>query len=108
MRGTMNAEQKRIAIAEACGWVFDHIRNGAMYYVPTLEIHVGNPLTDLNAMNEAENTLSDADYGAFQGHLLEIIKPGTHWSDMANTRIASATAAQRADAFLITLGILKP
>lgn len=100
----MNAEQKRIAIAEACGWVFDHIRNGAMYYVPTRDIHVGNPLTDLNAMYEAEKVLTHDQQDDFVYYIAEIAAPitGEKWACI------HATAAQRADAFLITLGILKP
>ena len=62
------------------------------------------PLSDLNAMHEAESTLDEAQHDSFQQHLLRIIAPKTHWSDMASTRIVSATAGQRAEAFLRTIG----
>lgn len=56
----MNEQQQRIKIAEACGWVFENIRRDAMYYVPSIDAYVGNPLNDRNAMIYALSVLSNS------------------------------------------------
>lgn len=88
----MTQEHKRIKIAEACGY-----RTG--YRDP----EAWHPLPDLNAMHEAEKTLTDAQYKEYCALLDEagyddrgIGYP--NWS-------RSATAAQRAEAFGRTLGL---
>ena len=108
----MTPEQQRIAIAEACGWT-----NVAPVIVKNVK-HEGDDITvgirsddgwipdylnDLNAMHEAEMILPrplyhvdywQKGYGRFQTLLAEFtITP------------YSATAAQRAEAFLRTLGL---
>lgn len=92
----MSPDAQRVAIAEACGWTLDHIRRGAMYYVPSIDAHVGDPLHDLNAMHEAEATIRK-DYDTWGVYL--------HWLGYAapECRVFS-TAAQRAEAFLRTIG----
>ena len=105
----MTPEQQRIAIAEACGWTeiepctcCDGVSRA---YEPTPgahKKHLPNYLNDLNAMHEAEDWiphhLSHIDYwqkgyGRFQTLLAELtITP------------YSATASQRAEAFLRTIG----
>ena len=94
----MTNEQINKAIAETCGWI-DR---------PTCTDFFGNPLlppdycNDLNAMHEAEKVLPrqiyhvdywQKGYGRFQ----------TIVSEMTVTPF-SATASQRAEAFLKTLG----
>ena len=89
----MNPEQQRIAIAEACGWLKVHGHSVA---------GIPDYLNDLNAMHDAEDWiphhLSHIDYwqkgyGRFQTLLAELtITP------------YSATASQRAEAFLRTIG----
>ena len=89
----MTAEQQRIAIAEACGWLLDHINRSAMYYVPSMDCHVGDPLSDLNAMHEAEKVLNEAYlWNRYKGWLLT-------WM----TEPIRATAPQRCEAFLRTI-----
>lgn len=64
---------------------------------------------DLNAMHEAEKTLSDADYNEYI-HVLNSVCISTAEAGMkqGRSRIMSATARQRAEAFLRTLGKWKP
>ena len=93
----MTPEQQRIAIAEACGWTDTQIIDGK--YGQT---DVPNYLNDLNAMHEAEKIIPrqlfhvdywQKGYGRFQQILSGItITP------------YSATASQRAEAFLRTIG----
>ena len=107
----LTPEQKRIRIAEACGCVEigDH-GNGLFCKMPRpsdgkLSIFpVPDYLNDLNAMHEAEksagfhdayNHAANARWHEYMGHLTTLAPYG---------RRALATAAQRADAFLLTLG----
>ena len=93
----MTPEQQRIAIAEACGWTDTQIIDGK--YGQT---DVPNYLNDLNAMHEAEKIIPrqlfhvdywQKGYGRFQQIL----------SGLTITPY-SATASQRAEAFLRTIG----
>ena len=120
----MSPEAQRIAIAEACGWRdikhTDHedvdiesrsiIHWSGLTGVPPKFIHYENRivipdyLNDLNAMHEAEKVL-------LKGH--EDDPDGCElWSDYQTYLILAcpaylsyhATAAQRAEAFLLTIG----
>jgi DNA-binding transcriptional regulator PaaX len=99
----MKPEQQRIAIAEACGWrkmeAPKELGFGASapdkcwYFTHQLPDY----LSDLNAMHEAEkilNTNQAADY-------CELLRPII----CGCWRLVHATAAQRAEAFLKTLGL---
>ena len=96
----MNKEKQRITIAEACGWE----------PLPEGHFHPDNPVgqtmpdytQDLNAMHEAEKVLSrgagyhqTGGFGLYKTALAEVCDE-QHPID--------ATAAQRAEAFLRTLG----
>ena len=102
----MNPEKQRIAIAGACGWklVIDN-----PLYEPYWEDPKGNMigvscgmrfpnyLNDLNAMHEAEGTLNkESGYHETGGYGLYLV---------ALDHDVSATAAQRAEAFLKTLNL---
>ena len=104
----MNPEQQRIAIAEACGWTeiepctcCDGVSRG---YTPTPvahKKHLPNYLNDLNAMHEAEelfyakpDTLECA----------ERMRDYSKWLWLIAKYPLHATAAQRAEAFLRTIG----
>jgi len=93
---TMNPEAQRIKIAEACGWFFMddswHYPNGAK------AIATPDYLNDLNAMQEAENVLTNEQWWLFVEFLTEIRGGGV-------ALCISATAAQRAEAFLKTLNL---
>jgi hypothetical protein len=115
----MTPEQQRIAIAEACGWTeikpqrattgisdyptgkLNGVRKDGSrdYYVP-------NYPKDLNAMHDAEKVLTGQAASDYDMHLWIVIK--RDW-DEANNPLATiaswhATAAQRAKAFLRTIG----
>lgn len=132
----MTNEQKIIAIAEACGWIwarrkgqFDDrwifnsatkpkFKHGICWSLGEItgdfehcerpENGVGRGwgekipdyLNDLNAMHEAEKVLTMTQLSDYTYHLAEII--GSEW----NWHLIKATASQRADAFLITIGKL--
>lgn len=114
MERSMIPEQQRIATAEACGWTICGTfsfpdESGNVYRHPT-KAFCATPgclpdyLNDLNAMHEAELTLSDDQYRAWHWNLATI----RNEEDRNCCRCKSAPAAQRAEAFLKTLGLWKP
>ena len=100
-------EQKRLKIAEACGWKYKN--SHAMWLSPS-----GQPgftdcpdyLNDLNAMHEAWKSciaFKDVVHKAFLKHLRSICE---HEQDLFGCWDAiNATAAQRAEAFGRTLNL---
>jgi hypothetical protein len=119
----MNTDAQRIAIAEACGWSFvcnpakewDYVetpqggqcnRLYAMNLANSGPLCVPDYLADLNAMHEAEKVLTDAQRRTYSGHLCRIIGPRGYdeWSGLYDFALLSTTAAQRAEAFLRTIG----
>lgn len=110
----MTPEQQRIAIAEACGWKplairgFCQNKDGELEWFACRNPQVKwkflpNYLNDLNAMHEAEKALTDAQHTKFRGLLAIVV--GKEF--MSCREIVSATAAQRAEAFLRTLNLWK-
>ena len=99
----MTTEAQRIAIAEACGWLLDHINRSAMYYVPSRDCHVGDPLSDLNACHEFEKILSTTliymQKHAFNNCAAMLCEMCKH-----EYNAIAATAPQRCEAFLKTIG----
>lgn len=91
----MNKEKQRIAIAEACG-LGDYDTNMNGWHDESIQA-LPDYLNDLNAMHEAENTLTDGQYELFTLHL------GPLTSQRKRKYISSASA-QRAEAFLRTIG----
>ena len=92
----MNPEQQRIAIAEAVGkwhsgWPHEYMNQSDRLR------HIPNYLNDLNAMHEAEKTLTDKAHEEFRLNLYEVLGDDSRL-------IVSSTAAQRAEAFLLTIG----
>jgi hypothetical protein len=94
----MTPDKQRITIAEACG-IVTHDHWGPLYRTPQGLVRVCPDFVgDLNAMHEAEKVLvwrddlSMLDYD----EELRMVTDGWKWS---------ATAAQRARAFLETLGL---
>lgn len=128
----MSADEQRIAIAEACGWkwmrwgkhldallflVEPNFPSGS--FVPATrqpgEPYRSDKLPDypnsLDAMHEAEKTLRAQKYAyaLFCHELLKITNPGAdrlarEWSADEWENAISATAAQRAEAFLQAIG----
>lgn len=104
---TLTPEQKRVKIAEACGWtVIEGVEPRDCGYRLGHPIHgweeresLPDYLRDLNAMHAAEHYLTKGQADAY-GALLErpredVDKGGYGWH---------ATAEQRVDAFLLTVG----
>ena len=90
----MTPEAQRIAIAEACGWKpnpFERDMRGQVFPQSPPDY-----LRDLNAMHEAEKAMSVNDRNRYIDTL------GTTYHD--SWEFCTATAAQRAEAFLKTIG----
>lgn len=117
----MKPEQQRIAIAEACGFVAHyswmkgtdaaHIaekgiwRYGSgMHYFGTLPDY----LNDLNAMHEAEKTITGTQQDTFRDELKEVCFRDWHGGKKPRIHAEFATAAQRAEAFLRAIGKWTP
>jgi hypothetical protein len=93
----MTPEQQRTAIAEACGWKTGYRDPEAWHPLPDY-------LNDLNAMHDAEKVLDpkgkDGSYEYWLRTVCHIPE-----RESANGRyFYRATAAQRAEAFLRTIG----
>ena len=96
----MTPEQQRIAIAESCGWTDTQIIDGK--YGQT---DVPNYLNDLNAMHEAEKVLTVAQRITYANQIGVILSGGSVGRAIPNWWfIHEATASQRAEAFLRTIG----
>ncbi len=90
----MTPEAMRVAIAKACGW-------------PELADALADEKTALWAMHEAERVLTPAQHEMFCAVLLSLTSgddmcPTLDWKSVR--RMIAATAAQRAKAFLLTIG----
>ena len=101
----MTPEAQRIAIAEACGWRLWSSFNG-LWAPPNCVVEYDTDayplpdyLNDLNAMHEAEKTLTFHQETDYIAHLMRQHK------DNPMTQGFMATAAQRAEAFLRTLNL---
>ena len=94
----MTAEQQRIAIAEACGTM----KWG--YGLPTkcIAFNVPDYLNDLNAMHEAVKTLPQNLMPRYFACLCNVVSGSL--SLYGYSKATEATAAQRAEAFLKTIG----
>ena len=111
----MNKKDQQIAIAKACGWTrhpnADWKRHDIYVMFNPAGDHATVPdyLNDLNAMHEAERYQNfhlesrlDPKAQDYRGELMKICL-----RDMSND-IFSATAAQRAEAYLKTLNLWEP
>ena len=109
----MKPEAQRIAIAEACGWKHEKyidmgqpckdfwMFNGKCYYLSDLPDYT----QDLNAMHEAEKRIPRGDRHEYPFKLSEVVlqrKLTVH--DRIEPYIVFATASQKAEAFLKTIG----
>jgi len=124
----MTPEAQRIAIAKACGW--DDIRINVDWLPEETSglLSIPHPTkpgcfkrcinrrkipdypNDLNAMHEAEKTLTPDQQDKYQNGLGSLVAGATfeaynHWSNVGCVFVAHASASQRAEAFLKTLGL---
>ena len=109
----MNPEQQRIAIAEACGWrLFSQFKN--LWAPPRSVVEydcdarpLPNYLNDLNAMHEAVSIFDYDQADQFEDHLCDICKRSNDEKENPapwRFAVVNATATQRAEAFLRTIG----
>jgi hypothetical protein len=116
----MTPEQKRIAIAEACGWTFKTIGNRLFAYKPETKVghapfydEIPDYLNDLNAMASVFEMIRLRDSALYwQLHkkldgLVAIANSRDDCKLQNSIATADATAAQRADAFLAVLNLLQ-
>ncbi len=125
----MKPSEQRIAIAEACGatWghpVFNHDGKWHAHFAknpfefdsswagkaPPIaecvhELDIPDYLKDLNAMHEAEKVLNDKQCDNYRNELDRLCL--SEHKTVVEDRVWHATAAQRAEAFLRTLGLWK-
>ena len=98
----MTPEKQRIAIAEACGWKWEARIKGSIkvWNKPPLMVfydsELPNYLNDLNAMHEAEKVLTSSQEKEYVNDL--------DWMSERWGGTVFAPAAQRAEAFLRTIG----
>lgn len=118
----MKPEQQRIAIAEACGWTKEYIHGNGIddevWIHPTTqkcwlaELDVlPDYLNDLNEMHKAVESLRENQfhYVDYPRQLFKVVS-GIEWTGDVGYFFfclvnATATAAQRAEAFLRTLSL---
>lgn len=109
----MSEEQINIAIAEACGWTILETPIDDHGYASYAKDPNGCPCPgipdycrDLNAMHEAEETLELQDAGRYADDLRDVVLLRTRlpWVDAGSFAHIYATARQRAEAFLRTIG----
>ena len=107
----MNPEQQLITIAEACGcrecWISQNGAHwgflGENYYSQLLP----NYLNDLNAMHDAVSIFDYDQADQFEDHLCDICKRSNDEKENPapwRFAVVNATASQRAEAFLRTIG----
>jgi hypothetical protein len=111
----MNEEQQRIAIAEACGFI--NVRMWSESCIASVgmnaegkywgSLSVPDYLHDLNAMHDAEKTLDFEQSELFEDELCDVTfkdNDGLENPLPCRFSVCHATAAQRAEAFLKTIG----
>ena len=110
----MTPQEQRIAIAEACGWTVKRWTDGEGNSVvgllpPGVEKtsssfrHSPDYLNDLNAMHEAEMVLKHQQWPDYWNWLF-VASTRQSGTGKAEYKVTHATAAQRAEAFLRTIG----
>lgn len=104
----MTPEAQRIAIAEACGWYWTGSCYALSFDEDGKRVHMHESAmpdypSDLNAMHEAEKVLTSRQCERYFG-LLATAPYNREAGLGASAWQAHATAAQRAEAFLRTIG----
>jgi hypothetical protein len=102
----MNPNEQRIAIAKACG-KGRAIAAAELSHRSLDEYDIPDYLNDLNAMHDAEEVLTEAQS---KKYLHFLAQPASHPQEIYYNEafsLVTATAAQRAEAFLRTLNLWK-
>ena len=107
----MDEGKQRIAIAKEEGWRNIHWHKGNLWgmgkdrrgsYTP---MHVRDYLKDLNTCHEFEKGLTDEQYElSYRDHLVKVLFRDSESGYYTLRDYLSATAAQRCEAFLKTIG----
>ena len=103
----MTDEQINAAIAEACGWKAVCVDGDSGYYKgfdngAELRPDLPDFCNDLNAMHEAEKVMKG--YEQIATYVWHLENRSGDWSTDEHMMATHATARQRAEAFLRTLG----
>jgi hypothetical protein len=101
----MTDEQINAAIAEACGWteIRDNVVGKAPGETANRVMFLPNYSTSLNAMHEAEKVLTEIQWFYYLNELYNIVRLPNQ-PELQMKQAVNATARQRAEAFLRTLG----
>ncbi len=104
----MNKQEQRIAIAEACGWdnSLSQVKL-SVFVVGRTSYCLPDYLNDLNAMHEAEKVLTTSQHLEYTWELTGTVEDHDPDSMEGDWLTHTATAAQRAEAFLKTLNLWK-
>ena len=100
----MSPEAQQLAIAEACGYTQGIGMHGLEWWTDSEGVHDEPPnyLHNLNAMHEAEEVMTEMQRCDYSNHLYDLACK--HQEVTEKWRYLSMTAAQRAEAFLRTIG----
>ena len=100
----MNPEQQRVAIAEACG----RVQRADGFWFPAGKYYgsagIPNYLNDLNAMHDAEKVLDPKGKDCGYEYWLRTVCHIPERESAKGRYFYRATASQRAEAFLRTIG----
>ena len=101
----MSDEQINIAIAEACGWRHIAFNRGWINAGDgETQCVIPDYCNDLNAMHEAEKVLNDEQWPEYRAELRNVVLGGIRMVSQWCKADLHATARQRAEAFLKTIG----
>ena len=99
----MTNEQINVAIAEACGWKHIAFNRGWIKAGDgETQCVIPDYCNDLNAMHEAEKTLPESLQEKYLDNLYSVCNQDSMYND--TWKMNRATAHQRAEAFLRTIG----
>lgn len=100
----MSDEEKRIKIAEACGWHPSKIVPGWWAHQSHLTAEkLPDYFGSLDAMHEAEKILTRGQHCKYSETLMDVVNRSLPEDDFSVFHPLHATASQRAEAFLRTL-----
>ncbi len=101
----MTEQEQRIAIAEACGYTGINVQS-PLWFSEDKGRFVPDYPNDLNAMRDATLTLNEEQQNQFAAELMRvlIINSDQIPEPCVLFEFCNATAAQRAEAFLRTIG----
>lgn len=107
----MNPIDQQIAIAESQGWRKIGSNDAVVYvkdadlvsYQARTQEQLPNYLNDLNAMHEVEKTLSLDQRDIYYDKLWDVCDRASRMASVSDWLVPTATAAQRAEAYLRTI-----